>query len=55
MYSPDDERYTIEYIQREANLLVNYLKKGARHHAFVKTAYRLSQRDVTILKRWGLL
>ncbi len=50
-YRVDDERYTIEYIEREAWLLHHFfIKKRSRKGAPV--TFKLDERDLRILKRW---
>ena len=48
-----DERYTADYIAREAALLL--LTLGKKHsNAFGRSTFVRSERDFRILKRWGL-
>lgn len=51
--SINDERYSLAYIQREAILILRYLKKGKKH---VVKDIKVYPKDVDdrILKRWGL-
>lgn len=48
-----DERYTVEYIAREAALLLLTLGKR-KGSAFGRSAFVRSALDWRILKRWGL-
>lgn len=49
----NDERYTAEYIAREAALLL--LTLGKKHtNAFGRSAFVRTALDFRILKRWGL-
>lgn len=52
-YHPDDERYTVEYIQREAYILLRFLRKK-KHKGVGKPAAPLNDMDHRILRRWGI-
>lgn len=56
MRYPDEihERFTVDYIQREAGLLVHFLGYGKRG-GFGRTQWKLTPRDKRILQRWGIL
>jgi len=54
MLDPTDEKYTARYIEREANLILFYVKNG-RRIVFGSLGLRLTERDRHILQSWGLM
>lgn len=49
----NDERYTVDYIQREAYILIRYLRPK-KHTGVGKPFTPLTELDCRILTRWGL-
>lgn len=53
LHPTKDERYTLVYIQREAVLLLRYIKRG-KQHIFCDMKVHVAEMDDRILRRWGL-
>lgn len=48
------ERFMIDYIEREAVLVLRFLFNRGRKKLFKSNYFLLDERDARILKRWGL-
>lgn len=53
LHPSQDERYTVAYIQREAVLLLRYLKRG-KHHVFCDLQVSHTPLDLRIMRAWGI-
>ena len=49
-----DERYTTQYIAREAALIIRYFSPYLKRGGFGRAPQKLSPQDFRILERWGI-
>lgn len=53
-YQVGDERFTVEYIEREAFILLKFMRRRSRHYGVGVILGPMTALDKRIIKRWGI-